>query len=313
MGRASYMPGQENRLTRTLPVSPLLRRVLTEPLLHFVLLGGLCFFLHRFVQRGEVTSPEQIVVDRERIAALAAEYERVWQRPPNDDDLRHMVDGWVRDEVLYREGLAAGLDTDDSIVRRRVVQKMKVLAEGMAVDVPAESELRSWFEKHSKAYETEPTFSLKQVYFDPQKHAADLDAVVARARTVLEAGASTPVGERTMLPSKLEEASASEVARTFGSQFVQSLSTLSEGHWEGPIQSGFGVHLVKLETRTPAGIPEFSRVRQAVERDFMRERTAQASEAFYRAARARYDVQIEPGGTIVSGSALARQNLSGAP
>lgn len=190
--------------------------MLSEPLVHFLLLGGMAFVLYRSIQPVDAKAPKQIVVDQKQVAALVSEYRRVWQRPPNDDELQKLIDEWVRDEVLYREGLAAGLDSDDSVVRRRVVQKMKVLAEGMAVDVPGESELEVWFAKHAKDYET---------------------------------------------------------------------------------QRG--------------GIPEFSSVRQHVERDFMRQRTEHASEGFYRTARARYRVRVVPGAIDPVGATLASRQSSG--
>ncbi len=270
-----------------------MKRLLHEPLLHFLALGGALFALYGFVRRDTPPPRDVIVVDQAQVSALVSEHERVWRRPPNERELQHLIDGWVRDQVLYREGLATGLDRDDPVVRRRIVQKMTFIAEGMASELPSDAEVERWFRDHAQDYRLDPVYTLRQVYFDPQRHAQDLDVIVQQARTELESSDQTTAGDRTLLPASLDESPAHDVARVFGEEFAGALAALPTGKWSGPVRSGFGVHLVLVRERKAARVPPLREVRKAVERDLSHARTNEAVEAFYRSARARYDVRVE--------------------
>lgn len=270
-----------------------LRRLLREPLLHFIVLGALLFAAYSWV--GGAQAPNAtIVVDRARVDALSAQFERVWQRAPTPTEKQVLIDAWVREEVLYREGLAAGLDRDDDIVRRRVVQKMTFLNEAMVADVPTDAELEAWLRDHPDDYRVAPRYTLHQVYFDPRQQGGEsLTRELAQARARLRRDAHANVGDTAMLPPTLRDASADEVQRTFGSHFARALESLPVGRWSDPVASGFGVHLVRIEVRTPARMPSLAEVRREVERDLLGERTRKASEAFHDTLRKRYTIRIE--------------------
>jgi parvulin-like peptidyl-prolyl isomerase len=234
----------------------------------------------------------EIVVDQPRLAALVAEHERSWQRAPSVEEQQRMIDAWVRDEIFYREGLKEGLEVDDVVVRRRVVQKMAFLAEGMAANVPGDAEVKAWFEAHADAYRTEPTYTLRQVFFDSRRLGTEAETPLTRAQAALEADARADVGDPSTLPSELRDAAVGDVKRVFGDEFAAAVPTLKNGTWVR-VRSSFGEHLVRLERYEPARVPELAAVRAAVERDLAQARTAAALEAFYRNARARYDVRYE--------------------
>jgi len=279
----------------------MLRRLLREPLLHFFAIGALLFALYGSLGRGQ-DAPEEIVVDRARLESLAAGFARVWQRPPTPEERRALVETWVREEILYREGVALGMDRDDPVVRRRIAQKMDFLADGQAPAAPSEVELQAWLEAHSDDYRVEPTYTLRQLYFDPGRRGAGLAADLAAARAALESGA-TAAGDTSLLPDALDAAPASEVARVFGTDFAAALDALPVGAWQGPVRSGYGQHLVALGARTPGRAQTLAEARPALERDWLRARTEAANAAFYAALRQRYTVRIEDGAP--AGDAMA--------
>jgi len=106
-----------------------LQRIIREPLVHFFVLGAALFGLFVWLHEGALDAPDEIVVDGMRVDALRMQYERLWQRPPTETELKGLVDNWVREEVLYREGLALGLDRNDPVLRRRIAQKMSILVD----------------------------------------------------------------------------------------------------------------------------------------------------------------------------------------
>lgn len=270
-----------------------MQRLLREPLLHFLILGALLFALYGWVNRDGLRSPEEVVVDQARVDALATQFQRVWQRTPTREELQGLIDSWVREEIIYREGVAAGMERGDEVVRRRVVQKMDFMTEGMAADVPKEAELQTWLRDHPDEYRIPARYTLLQVYFDPARHGERLDRDIAAALKALRQDPRAPVGDLTMLPATMADASSGDVARAFGQPFADALGELPLRRWSGPLVSGYGLHLVRIDARTPARTPTLAEVRKDVERDLLNARSRQAGEDFYDELRERYKVKIE--------------------
>ena len=268
-------------------------KLIREPLLHFFVLGALLFALYGLRNRDEMKSPDRVVVDQVRVDALANQFGQVWKRPPTVGELQGLVDTWVRDEILYREGMAAGMDKGDSMIRRRVAQKMADMSEGMAADVPTEAELQTWLEAHAGDYRIEPRYSLRQIYFDPQRHGQEMRDAIDRTLTAIRQGRKLDIRDATLLPSTLEDAPAREVGRVFGEAFVDALHGLPQGEWHGPIRSGYGLHIVRIDALMPGRAATLAEVRQAVERDIMKSRSDTMAKSFYDALRTRYTVVID--------------------
>ncbi|MCC8431851.1 peptidyl-prolyl cis-trans isomerase [uncultured Reyranella sp.] len=269
-------------------------KLLREPLLHFALMGVVLFAVYGWVNGDASSAPREIVVSQGQLDSLQAKFERVWQRPPSADELRGLVDQWVREEILYREGRARGLDLDDPVVRRLVAQKMEFIAEGVTPEVPDDTTLEAWLAANQDKYAIEPRYTLRQVYLNPAQRGARLEADIDAARAAL-AGGRMVDGDSTMLPAVLDSAPGREVARVFGAEFAASLKGLPTGEWAGPVRSGFGLHLVKVEHRVDGRAATLPEVRDTVVRDLLRDRATQAKESFYRKLRAGYTIRTEAG------------------
>ena len=272
-------------------------RLLREPLLHFFLGGALLFGVYGWLQDGRSNSPTEVVVSRGQVRSLQMQFERVWQRPATRDELQGLIDGWVKEEIFYREGLAMALDRDDPVVRRRVGQKLEFILDSAAPASPSDTELKSWLDAHPSDYQAEPTYSLRQVFFNPERHGAALGADIAAARRALESGKAIE-GDTTLLPHEMNSAGATEVARAFGNEFVEELRTATIGGWHGPMRSDFGMHLVELTERRDGGRATLNDVRAQVERDLLLARAEGAKAAVYERLRANYSVRIDDTGRL---------------
>ncbi len=267
-------------------------RLLREPLLHFAVLGAALFALYGAVSGGDSGTDREIVVTRGRVESLSAGFERSWNRAPTDAELAGLVEGWVRDEVLYREGLALGLERDDVVVRKRVGQKFELLAEDAVGSVPpTDAALQAWLDSHAADYAQPPSASFEQVYFDPRKRRDSLQRDVERALASRDPAA---LGDPTLLPARLENVRLRDVASQFGPTFARDLAALPLGGWRGPVGSSYGAHLVRVTARTEPGPPALDAVREAVARDWEAERTRAAKDALYQRLRANYQVTVEP-------------------
>ena len=274
-----------------------MNRLIREPLLHFFVLGALLFFVFAWTNEDAMQGPNEIVVDAQRVAALTSQFERVWQRPPTPDELSGLVDNWVREEVLYREGLALGLDQGDPILRRRVAQKVEFISEELVDAQPTDEELQTYFADNADDYRLDPRLTFRQIYFNPAVHGASLDATIATALESAREG-EVAAGDATLLPAELDDVSLAEVSRTFGERFAEAMTDVPVGEWTGPVASGYGLHLVLIDDRQQARVPAFDEVRAAVERDFLAERTREVKDAFYDKLRQRYTVTFEDDVTL---------------
>lgn len=273
----------------------MLPRLLQEPLLHFLGLGALLFGLYSIVQDGAPRADKEIVLSRDQVQSLQAQFQRVWQRPPTAAELQGLLDSWVREEVFYREGLAMGLDRDDPVVRRRVSQKFEFIGDAATPAPPSTADLQAWLDTHADKYQVETRYSLSQVFFDAARHGDKLDAEVAGARRALNAGSALD-GDPTPLPPAIDEAPAAQLKHVFGQQFTEALVGLPVGSWQGPLHSSFGLHLVRLTAVQPGRPLGLDEAREQIERDFLQARASEANSARYAKLRASYTLRNEAAG-----------------
>ena len=269
-------------------------KLLREPLLHFFVLGLLLFVLYSSLSDQSGRGADEIVVDEARVAGLVAAFEATWRRQPTDEELQGAIDAYIREEILYREGVAAGFDLNDPVIRRRVAQKMSFIADGMVPETPDEAAMQEWLSDNRDDYQIPSRFTFSQVYIDPQRHLEDLQAVLQKTRADLDSGTDPKLlGDSTLLLSELASVSSVEVARNFGSEFAAALEQTETGGWQGPVRSGYGLHFVYIDEYEPAREATLYEVRDAVARDLLSEQSRQINEAFYEALRERYVVRIE--------------------
>ena len=287
-------------------------RLLREPLLHFLVLGGGLFVLFQLMggEDEAVSNPgdqnaaapqslsKEILVTPGRIASLAALYEKTWQRKPSDKELDSMIDEFVREEILYRQALALGLDRDDAIVRRRMRQKIEFFTEDLAdLAEPTDADLEEYLAANPDSYRLDPQFTFRQVYLNAKRRGEALDADLAALLTELQAaGAAADIsaaGDSLLLEQSFEAAPQREVAKSFGREFAASLLDIEPGSWQGPVRSGFGVHLVFVSKRVDGGLPPLEEVRSAVARDWSATRREESNEALFEKWRSEYTITIE--------------------
>jgi len=252
-----------------------LSRLLREPLAQFVLIGAALFFLYHYLPPAASTSPaaqqaqaatapapsRQIVLSLDRLTRLATVFEAQWGRGPTQPELGRLVEDDVKDEILYREGLALGLDKDDEIVRRRMAQKMQFLAEDAAAQhAPTEAELRAWFDQTKRLFEEPPRLGFRHLYFSPDRRASNTRADAERALVAIKGEAEEVKfsgADPFVFQSYYRDKTPDYLRKEFGPPFAAAIAKLSTGSWQGPIESGFGWHLVFIDTVIPARNPAF--------------------------------------------------------
>jgi hypothetical protein len=277
-----------------------LERLIREPLFHFLLLGAAIFFVAGRVRNSSIGAGEKIVVTQSEMASMVVGFSRTWMRPPTQGEMQGLVDDYVREEVLYREARAMGLDQDDVIVRRRMRQKFEFLAEDVATHRgPTDQELEAYLQQHLDRFREEPSFSFEHIFLSREKHGASTEAEAKALLAELGGKNKDTIdiekrGDTFLLPSRFEKTSAAETARLFGENLAKQLATIKLGEWAGPIESSYGLHLVRVDARVPGAAPPLANVRDSVLRDLLNDRRKQELDAQYSKLRARYTVVVEP-------------------
>jgi hypothetical protein len=273
-------------------------RIVREPLFHFLILGAVIFAVHGFITRHRTDKPGEIVVTQAAVENLVTGFTRTWQRPPTEDELQGLVRDYIREEAAYREALALGLDRDDMIVRRRLRQKLEFVSDELATRTePSDAELQSFLEAHRGTFQTEPLFSFRQIYFNPQRHGENLRRDVTRVLDDLQHSGShvpeTALGDPFLLQLSFDNVTLPDLKKTFGEHFASAISTQPIGSWQGPIDSGYGVHLVFVAQHTDSHLPALAEVREQVRREYLDAKRSEATDKFYKVLLSRFSVRIE--------------------
>jgi hypothetical protein len=273
-------------------------RFLREPLVHFLALGAVVFLLFNLNARGHVPQHGRIVVHSGKVEQLVIGFSRTWHRPPSQHELDGLVEDSIREEVLYREALAMGLDKDDTIVRRRMRQKLEFLTDEVsAVAPPSDQELQAWLDRHPDKFRVEPTIAFSQIYFNSSRRGENAAAAASNALAQMSGAdkktAALELGDATMLPQELPLSRLDEVASVFGDGFAQRLTEMEPRRWSGPVQSAYGWHLVYVSERVEDRRRPLAEVREAVQREWLAARRKEVIDATYNKLRERYVIIVE--------------------
>lgn len=273
-----------------------MKKLIREPLIHFLLLGVFIFAAYGWIKRDQ-RSVDEIVVTRGQQEHLVNMFSRTWQRPPTAAEYQGLLKDFIREEIAYRQAVAMGLNEGDTIIRRRMRQKLELLTdEIVSFAQPADADLQQYLLEHPEPFRLEPNMDFRQVYVSLDKRSEQADAYALETLEQLrnEPDADWKVlGDSLPLPMEFSEVRLGELARHFGSQFADSLLQLEQGEWTGPVRSGFGLHLVRIDNFIPARDPELIEVREKVKIEWLEQRRRDATEKLYERLAEQYTIEIE--------------------
>jgi len=271
------------------------KRWLREPLFHFLLIGLALFIAYSLISpKAPQTSSSRIELTKDDLSQLQMSWAAQWQRPPTPDEMRGLIDERVRQEILFREGIALGLDQGDEIIKRRVAQKMEFLAEDVStVTVPTSADLRAWFERNSARFILPGLITFHHLYFSPDVRGQKAKDDAARALGKLSGNSEASAGDRFMFQDYYADNSPEQVAKVFGSPFAESLFKLKSGTWQGPIESGLGWHLVRIEAMAPGRVPAFEEVDSSeLKSGWLSDQRAESKRQSFAAMKQHYEVVL---------------------
>jgi hypothetical protein len=295
-------------------VSGRVSRLIKEPLFHFLILGLSIYAGYAWLNPREAPENDQtIVVGPGEHAWMRTSFEKRWNRPPTSEEMEGLVQEYVRETAFYREALAMGLDKDDTIVRRRLAQKLEFLVQDLIDVKPAtDAELETYFSEHRADYRQPGLVTFTHVFVDPDKRGAETHKDAAKIRAALEkledpTSGARELGDPFMLQSYYPERTEADISKLFGGEFAEVLAASSTGAWHGPIVSGYGLHLVYVQAKETFPQPELAAVRERVAEDWTTAKRAELNEEYRKRLLEKYTIVIED---EASGDAVAHEEPS---
>ena len=275
-----------------------MKSLLREPLIHFLLIGAALFLLFEVFDDPVGPQSSRVVITNGQIAFLKASFTRIRQHSPTEQELQGLIDGYVREEIFYREALALGLEKDDPVIRRRLRQKLELMSDDLAaITIPTDDQLQQFVETHPEIFRTEPRIAFRHVFLDiAQRGNAALDEAARLLAVLSDAGSdsnSETLGDRLMLPKTFQLTHASEIAKLFGESFSRELINSKPGQWIGPAQSGYGLHLVLVTEHVASRLPRLDEIRKTAEWEWTAANKKALKENIYNELREKYTVVFE--------------------
>jgi parvulin-like peptidyl-prolyl isomerase len=276
------------------------KQLFREPLLHFLLIGTALFAGYRVLNPNADAAAQfnRIELTQDDLLQMSVAWLAQGQPAPTPEQMRNLVEHRVREEILYREALALGLDKGDTIVRRRLAQKMEFLAEDVSViKEPATEEVRAWFAENPQRFALAPRISFRHLYFSFDRRGERAGEAAARSLAVLAGQPSdwpdaAALADPFMFQDYYGDRSFDEMAKLFGPDFARALTQLEPGAWRGPIQSGYGWHLIFVDAMAPSRVPAFEEIEPEVRSAWVAAQRAEAKGKAYETMRARYQVVL---------------------
>lgn len=280
--------------------------LLGEPLVHFLAAGTILFGAYSLLSEEPEAGVDgqRIEINANDIRQMAVAWLAQGRAPLTREQLQSLIDQKIAEEVLFREGMAFGLDRNDEIIKRRVAQKMDFLAADVAaLQEPEKAELMKWFSENADRFALPPRASFRQLYFSPDRRGS-------KARSDAEGTLQAIAGKRAdspeiaaladpfILRTYYRNGTPDQMLKEFGPAFAAELFKLEPGGWRGPIQSGYGWHLVWIDAMEPGRVPAFEEVETDVRAAWQDARYQEIKRAALDEMRSRYTVVVVPLDTV---------------
>ncbi len=269
-----------------------------EPLLHFIVLGAILFGLYAFGSK-EVNSQQHIIITSTAIERLRENWKQDNGSYPDNAILHDLIEAYVREEVLYRQAMAQGLEEDDVIVRRRLIQKFDFMLGNLTqLEMPGEAQLQAYYESHKQDYRRPELVSFSHIYFNSDHRKESAEDLAEKLLPDLKTDKATfaqlnAYGDPFILQHQYSNQTQEQISRLFGKDFASVVILHKSGQWFGPVLSGYGVHLVLINHITLPTVPALSEIRDTVTRDYLAQQRAQLKDAAYQRVRSQYLVEIK--------------------
>lgn len=246
----------------------------------------------------EKNDKQTIVIDDEMVSRVGSLFQKQWSRLPTDAEWASLIDNEIKEEVYYRQALKMNLDHNDELIRRRMNQKLDFISSDLAqLKAPDDTALQAYFLRHKDKYLQQASYSFSHIYFNADKRPHAKADAAALLPTLPQTDTNLPelikLGDAFPFASHTDEAPAKEIDAQMGEGFSTALATLPVGKWSGPIPSGFGAHLIFIDTVKPATEPVFASIKEQLLNDYRYDYQQQFNQKVYDDFKKQYTIKLK--------------------
>ena len=267
------------------------KKLITEPILVFLFLGTLLFVSYTRATDYIDRKNKQVFVSQTQIALIEESFSKTWNRNPTESEMSALVDNFIMDEIFFKEAVAMGLDKTDPAVKRRLRQIMEMMLDDYTTIYPVEGQLSKYLAENPDKFRSDPRISFRHIYF-PMEDKEKALKLLPRLQNSKSNPDNYP-GGLLLIPSQFEDESKMQIKKLFGDIFTQNIFTLETGIWQGPVESSYGWHLVKVSQRIEGVVPDLNEIWDTVEQEWSFARKKEMKEEQYKIMREQYDVMVE--------------------
>ena len=273
------------------------KTLLREPIVLFILIGSVIYLLQALAFNTNPSGSKQIIVSSVQLKQLENGFSNTWMRPPTEIELEGLIANYIRNEVFYREALAMGLEENDQVIRNRLRQKLELLMDNMAsVNVPSQQMLEAYLQESADDFKGDYRVSFIQVFVNPEEHSDPQNVALNLLKQLQEGARPEDLGDATLMGYSFPDYSQTDVGRRFGSDFSRQVIQVESDEWSGPLYSGMGLHLIRIDHFENGTLPELSEIQNSVEREWMAKKKSEFKAATYEKLLEGYDVLIQQKG-----------------
>lgn len=270
----------------------MLKKFLKEPLIHFLVIGGLIFFVYGQKNGGFEEKENRIVITKSNFDRLIMQWKKKHFRNPTKAETDEILEEFIYHEVMYREALVMGLDKNDIIIQRRLSQKLEFLSSDiLQIAEPTNDELQEYLNTHSEKFMLPSKLSFTHVYIDTNKHTKEY---FEELKKDLESGKSyKTLGDPFMFAKEFTNVTQTDVSKVFGRAFAKKIFSLHVDSLQGPIRSGYGLHFVNISKKTDAKVAKVQDIKSTLTKYWKEEKTEQANSKIYQDLKKQYNIEVQ--------------------
>jgi len=278
----------------------MLKKILPDPIFHFIIIGGLLFALDGFFL--STTNPKYLInIDQYRIDWIKNTSFKENGNIPNRQVLSGLIHNDIKQEVFFREALSLNLEKDDVIVRRRLIEKFKFMLEGMTnMSPPTEMQLSEFYRQNPDLFIQPERYSFTHYYFSTEEREHAKEDAEYSLKNYLSINSNLKptdsinkkIGDPFIMRYHYNNLNKTQISTNFGDEFTKNLTSQTVGNWTGPIESIYGWHLIKISDRRESNLPNFGNIKEKIEIEFQKHQRIITNKRMYEALLAKYKISI---------------------
>lgn len=279
-----------------------LNKLMNKPVIRFFFIGSIMYLIYVFIIQLNSNTQNQdntITITSGEIMSLEEKWTSRFKRSATELEMQSLVEQHIEETILFKEAVKMGLNKNDDVIRQRMAQKLQFLSDDLIrPEPPSDDELRDFFYKNTNSYKPADRVTITQIYLDPKKRGDKISDDAKKLLTKLNKIGSpesnfSAYGDTFNLQSYFLQRSKSELSMLFQGEFAKFAFLSEPNKWQGPVNSGYGMHIIYIHEKQIGITPEFEEIKDRIREDWMIEKQKGINNIYIDGLLSRYEIIFE--------------------